>query len=81
MQRIVIHEGDKMAKDVSGDVVDLLSKHPDGLDIDFIIKELKSDVRVVKPVLLELQDTNKISSGLKKIIGRFNYFDRHYFLL
>ncbi|MBI5051330.1 hypothetical protein HZC08_01085 [Candidatus Micrarchaeota archaeon] len=70
-----------MVKNVGKEVVDLLSKHPEGLDIDSIIKTLNSDIREVKPILVELQGQNKVSSGLKKISKQFNSFDRHYFLL
>ena len=65
----------------SSRIVGLLSKHPDGLDITEITKELKADIRDVKPVLVELQDKNEISSGLKKSKGKLTSFDRHYFLL
>ena len=60
-------------------VINLLSRHPEGLDILAIIKELDADVSEVKPVLVELQDKNQVSSGLKKSKGKFTSFDRYYF--
>lgn len=62
-------------------IVGLLSEHPEGLDIYSITKKLNADIRSVKPLLLNLQEKNKISSGLKKITGKFSCFDRHYFIL
>ncbi|MFH2023832.1 MAG: hypothetical protein ABIJ10_05985 [Candidatus Micrarchaeota archaeon] len=62
-------------------VVHLLKEHPDGLDIDTITKELNADIKDVKPILIDMQQERKISSGLKKMTGKFTIFNRHYFIL
>jgi len=68
--------------EVKDRVIHLLSAHPEGLDISAITKELSKDIRDVKPILVELQDSNKIASGLKKSKGKkITSFDRHYFFL
>lgn len=61
-------------------LVSLLSRHPEGLDIHRISKNLNVAIRTVKPVLVEMQNGGQISSGLKKIEReQVTSFERHYF--
>ena len=63
------------------DILRLLSKHPKGMDLIAITRELKADVRDVKPLMIHLQNNQKVGSGLKKFTGKLNYFMRYYFAL
>lgn len=69
-----------MTTDIEGEVIGVLSNFPQGLNIIKISKKLDRDLTHVKPVLIDLENKNKISSGLKKVEkGKLKFFDRYYF--
>ncbi len=61
-------------------VIELLSNHPEGLDLITITEQLKVDIKDIKPILTDLQNRNQVSSGLKKIENK-SIFNRYYFFL
>lgn len=69
---IVVVTGDK--------IVGLLKSSKEGLDIIEISNKLNADIKDVNHNLIELQNSHRIVSGLKKYSGSPAFFDRVYFL-
>ena len=61
------------------DIISLLQTRKNGLNAIKIATKLNTDVRSVKPLLIEMQTDQKIVSGLKKHNGALNFFERVYY--
>ncbi len=64
---------------VEKSILNLLNRHPEGLSVLELAKELSSDTRPIKLALINLQSTNKVSSGLRKLENKYKFFERYYF--
>lgn len=62
------------------DVISLLNKNKrNGIDMNRLVTKLDSNIREVKPIIIQLQNTHQVVSGLKKRSGSPMYFERLYY--